>query len=278
MVASVFPPMKISIVTISLNQAAFLERAIRSVIEQDYGDIEYIVVDPGSSDGSREIIERYRDRIAHLVYGPDEGPPDGLNKGFAKASGEICGYLNADDEFLPGVFTRAAAAFEADPSLDVVTAHGYIVDGKGQVLRRFRSSRFDPWRYAYGGSVLIQQSTFFRRQAFLDVGGFNADNRTCWDGELVLDMALQGKKFALVNEYWSLFRIYGTTISGSQRLRDVSVQNWDRLFEKVTGRPKRPYDSVIRLLVRLEKWLRDPAAPILRVWEKIAGTPEIATF
>ncbi|MBL6934962.1 MAG: glycosyltransferase [Alphaproteobacteria bacterium] len=267
--------MKISIVTISLNQASFLERAIRSVIEQDYDDVEYIVVDPGSTDGSRDIIESYRDHIAHVVYEPDKGPADGLNNGFSHASGDVCGYLNADDAFLPEAFSAAAEAFRLDPAADVVSAHGYITDEGASVRRRFRSSHFDPWRYVFGGAVLVQQSTFFRRQAFLDVGGFNPDNSTCWDGELMLDMALADKKFVLVNEYWSVFRIYDESISGSQRMYQESLRNWDRLFEKVMGRKRRFYDPLIRCYMRLEKWLRDPVTPFLRVWEKIAGTPDI---
>ncbi|MCB1155752.1 glycosyltransferase, partial [bacterium] len=88
--------MKVSVVTLSFNQADYLERAIRSVVEQDHDDIEYIVVDPGSTDGSRDIIERYRDRIATVITDPDKGPPDGLNKGFAAATGDIYAYMNAD--------------------------------------------------------------------------------------------------------------------------------------------------------------------------------------
>ncbi len=78
--------MKVSVVTISYNQAEFLEQCIRSVIEQDYDDIEYIVVDPGSTDGSRDIIEKYHDYIDHIIFEPDCGPADGLNKGFAHAT------------------------------------------------------------------------------------------------------------------------------------------------------------------------------------------------
>ena len=103
--------MRVSIVTISFNQAEFLERAIRSVIEQDYPDVEYIVVDPGSTDGSREIIEKYRSRISKVILEPDTGPANGLNKGFAAATGEIFGYINADDAFLP------KASVIADPTI-----------------------------------------------------------------------------------------------------------------------------------------------------------------
>jgi glycosyltransferase involved in cell wall biosynthesis len=88
--------MKISVVTVSFNQAAFLERAIRSVIDQGYKNLEYIIVDPGSTDGSREIIERYRNYFTQVILSPDDGPADGLNKGFAHATGDICAYVNSD--------------------------------------------------------------------------------------------------------------------------------------------------------------------------------------
>src|SRR4029077_1447448 len=114
---------RVSIVTISFNQGKFLERAIRSVLEQDYEDIEYIVVDPGSTDRSREIIERYRSRISRVILDPDKGPADGLNKGFAVASGDIYGYINADDAYLPGAITKAIASFQARPQADVIYAH-----------------------------------------------------------------------------------------------------------------------------------------------------------
>src|SRR5450432_3341584 len=94
-------PLKVSIVTISFNQAAYLEEAIRSVLDQDHPLVEYIVVDPGSTDGSRDIIERYRGRIAKVLYEPDQGPADGLNHGFAHATGDVFACLNADDLLLP---------------------------------------------------------------------------------------------------------------------------------------------------------------------------------
>ena len=103
---------RVSIVTISFNQAEFLERTIESVLAQDYPEIEYIVVDPGSTDGSREIIDRYRSRISKVILRPDRGAADGLNHGFAEATGEIFGFLNSDDLLLPGAASKAAGFFD----------------------------------------------------------------------------------------------------------------------------------------------------------------------
>src|SRR5262252_9768046 len=118
---------KVSIVTISFNQSEFLERAIRSVLEQDYPNLEYIVVDPGSTDGSREIIDRYRSRIAKIVLEPDSGPADGLNKGFAHTTGDILGFLNSDDILFPGAIT-SAVSFLKSKDVDVVSGHATVID------------------------------------------------------------------------------------------------------------------------------------------------------
>ena len=140
---------KVSIVTISFNQAAFLERTIRSVLEQNYSDIEYIVVDPGSSDGSRDIIECYRSRISRVIYEPDRGAADGLNKGFAEATGNIFAYLNSDDVLLPGA-VASAEAFLGSHELDVVSAHAKVIDAKDQHLRMAYSDPFSLEMLAYG--------------------------------------------------------------------------------------------------------------------------------
>lgn len=266
--------MKVSIVTISFNQAEFIEQAIRSVVEQDYSDIEYIVVDAGSTDSSRDIIERYLDRIATVVFEPDRGPADGLNKGFARATGDIFGYINADDAYLLGAVSGAVAAFRANPDADVICGHGYIVDGNGKPTKRFRSDPFDARRYALGGVTVMQQSTFFRRAAFTAVNGFVVENKTSWDGELLLEMSLAGMRFAVAHEYWSIFRIHGESISGSQRMADESRRNWDRYFERYFKRPPARGDWPLKLWARIEKRICDPAGLWCRIWDATFGVPE----
>ena len=245
--------------TVSFNQAKFLERAICSVVGQGYRDLEYIVVDPGSTDGSRDIIERYRSRIAKVIYEPDRGVADGLNKGFSAATGEILAYLNSDDAFLPGAVRAAAAAFERHADADIIVGHGYIVDADGKVVRRLRSAPFSPWRFAHGAAVVMQQSTFFRASVFRAAGGFNVHNRVSWDAELYLDMCLAAARVRIVEGYWSLFTIHPDSISGSRRLDAESAQNHRRFFRRVMGREQRPSDRMCFALARIWRWLIDPA-------------------
>jgi len=270
--------MKVSIVTLSFNQAEFLERAIQSVLEQDYDDIEYIVVDPGSTDGSRDIIEKYRDRIAVVLDQPDKGPPDGLNNGFAAATGDIYAYMNADDAFLPGAIKEAVAAFERHQNADIVVGHGFIVDKAGAVIRRFRSAPFTPWRFAHGAAVVMQQSTFFRASAYKATNGFNIDNRTSWDAELLLDMGLAGARVKIVDRNWSLFTIHEDSISGSQRMADESLVNHRRYFALVMGREQRPSDRYCFTYARVLRWLMDPLGVAQKITDKLFGVPRPKTF
>ncbi len=242
--------MKISIVTISFNQARFLEQAICSVLEQGHPTVEYIVVDPGSTDGSREIIQRYRDRIDKLIFEPDKGPADGLNKGFAHASGDVFGFLNSDDTLEPGSLSSVARYFETHPEVDVVSGHSWIIDAEGRRKRRFYSDRFSLRMAAYGASILAQQSTFFRSEIFRRVDGFNIDNRSAWDGELFVDMALAGARFALVQEFWSRFRIHNEGITGSGKLHALHQRHRERMFRKIMGRGSHWWDRLLAIGAR----------------------------
>lgn len=263
--------MRVSIVTISFNQATFLEAAIRSVIDQDYADIEYIIVDPGSTDDSREIIDRYRNSFAQVIFDRDAGPADGLNKGFAQATGDIFAYINADDALLTGAVGKAVAEFERHPDADVIYGHGYLIDEAGHVLRRLRSAPYNLRRALCGASIVVQQATFIRRDAFRAVGGFNARNMSCWDYELVLDLARAGKRFRRVDQYWGLFRLHPQSITGSRRLRDEISRDDARIFAKVTGHPWGRWSKLKIALARLEKWLVDPRSLMISLVDTLRG-------
>ena len=243
------------------------------MLEQTYPSLEYIVLDPGSTDGSRAIIERYRDRITKVIFDPDGGPADGLNRGLAQATGDICAYINSDDALLPGAVSQAVTAFGVHPEADVIYAHGYIVDEDDRILRRVRSTPFDLRRYLYGGVSVFQQSTFFKRSAFVDVAGFNPETRIGWDGELLVRFARAGKSFHLVIDEWGVFRIHPASMTGSRTGEDEYYRLHRRLFVEVLGREPGWFDSVARVFIRLERWVRNPVTPALRIVEKLIGPP-----
>ena len=138
---------KVSIVTISFNQGRFLEACMESVLSQDCPLMEYIVVDPDSTDGSRAIIEKLSNRINKVILEPDNGPADGLNKGFKLANGDIFGYINADDVLVPGAIKKVLNIFSCRPNIDVLYGNGYQIDEK-------RRSSKENICYALGTQVL----------------------------------------------------------------------------------------------------------------------------
>lgn len=242
--------MKFSIITISYNQVSFLEETIISVIEQDYKNIEYIIVDPGSTDGSREIIEKYRNNISQVIYEPDNGPPDGLNKGFSIATGDIFGFLNSDDVLEKNALSSVARFFNSHPQVDVVSGHSWIIDAKGRKKRKFYSDRYSLIMAAYGSSILSQPSTFFRNDLFKNTNGFNRENRSNWDGELYVDMALNGALFSLTNDFLSRYRVHEDSITGSGRMKKLHDQHAKKIFGKIMGRNINKYDILIFIITR----------------------------
>jgi len=257
--------LKVSIVTISYNQAQFLEQCIESVLQQSYPDIEYIVVDPGSTDGSRGIIERYRSEISKIIFEPDAGPADGLNKGFKFASGEIFGFINSDDYYLPSAISKTVSFILENPDVDVVAGNAHVINPYNVILRYTYSDRYSLLACAYGYSILIQPSTFFRAKSFHKVQGFNTDNHLNWDSELFIDMKLSGATFSRINEYLSAFRISETSITGSGKLEAERNAQMDRLFRKIMGRNQIFTDKYFGNIFRLYRYLTNPRDFLQRI-------------
>lgn len=261
--------MKISVVTISFNQAKFLRQCIDSVLNQGYSNFEYIVVDAGSTDGSREIIESYGARITK-IFEKDAGPADGLNNGFRHATGDVLGFLNSDDELLPNALSRIMDFFNTNQRVDVVSGCGYFTNSEGDRLRRVVPSKLTTWLYVHGGVSVFQQGTFFRTPYFNKVGGFNIENSTCWDGELFLDMAIAGARFATIGDDLAHFRLHEGGITGSGRLAEKYRKDTARLFIKATGRERNSFDAVQDIAARGIKGLVDPAYYFRRALSVIA--------
>jgi len=249
---------KVSIVTISYNQEQFLEQCIQSVLNQSYPDIEYIVVDPGSKDGSQEIIEHYHSNLSKIIFEPDLGPADGLNKGFRLATGAIFGYLNSDDYLLRDAITKVVDYFQKHPDIDVVSGNAQVINDRNELLRYTYSDKYSLLGCAYGYSTLIQPSSFFRSGAFYKTKGFNIENRSNWDGELFIDMKLNHAKFGRMNEILSAYRIYEKSITGSGNLDNLIKSFSNYRFVKIMGRERNIMDSYLDYIFRFYRYLTNP--------------------
>ena len=260
--------MKISIVTISYNQAQFIEEAILSVVSQSYANFEYIIVDAGSTDGSRKIIEQYEKSSEKIItiFEEDKGPADGLNKGFKKATGDIFCFLNSDDKFLPSAFEKIVNYFAKNPFTDIVSGHAFVIDGAGKTLRRVYSDRFSLLSYAYRSSILIQPSTFFRQSAYAKVNKFNIMNHCCWDGELFVDLHLKNSSFSNINEFLSCYRLHSFSITATGKLEELTKDYHDNIFRRIIGRKFNLFLDILPFIYfRIIKHLKNPK----NVFEKI---------
>jgi len=199
--------MRVSIVTPSYNQARYLETTIRSVLEQDHPDVEYIIVDGGSKDGSLEIIKKYADRLAWWVSEPDRGQTDALNKGFARATGEVLAWLNSDDTYQPGAIAEAAAYFQDHPEAGLVYGDANFIDEEGRVTGHFPAAQTDLARLQRGYVHVPQQSSFFRADLWRRVGPLDPSFYFAMDYDLWVRLA----RVAPVHytpRLWANFRIH----------------------------------------------------------------------
>lgn len=243
--------MKISIVTISFNQGNFLRQCIESILTQTECDVEYIVVDPGSTDGSRELIESYGDRIVK-VFARDQGPADGLNQGFKRATGDIYGFVNADDYLLPGALKQVNHYFESSGLSSFITGQGYSESAEG--LRSvIKVAPLSERNMLYLSASIFQQATFFPAEAFKSIGGFNATNRTCWDYELFLKFLKLPISHQIIEYDLAVFRLHPDSISGSGRLTDMYRDELDQIFLQYQGRKRNLFDRICGYMLRLQK-------------------------
>jgi glycosyltransferase involved in cell wall biosynthesis len=199
---------RVTIVTPSFNQAPFLERTLRSVLDQDHPDLEYIVVDGGSTDGSPEIIRRYADRLAWWVSEPDRGQTDAINKGFARATGAILAWLNSDDTYEPGAVRDAAAYLDSHPAVGMVYGDADFIDADGRVIGRFNARRTDYDRLLRGAVYIPQQTAFFRRVLWEQVGPLDPDFYFAMDYDLWVRIAKVSRLEYLPGRVWANFRLH----------------------------------------------------------------------
>lgn len=207
----------VSIITPSLNAARFIEQTIESVLSQDYAHIEYTVMDGGSTDGTLEILDRYRGSIQYAVQ-EDRGAADAVNRGFLRSHGAIFAWLSADDVYLPGAVSLAVSRFLAEPDAAVVYGEGRWVDEGGAVLGRYPTrAPYEPAMFA-SECCLCQPACFIRREAFADAGMLDTGLHSAFDYDLWIRLA-GVHRFSFVPEDLASSRMHRANKSlGARRL------------------------------------------------------------
>ena len=196
----------VSIITPSYNQARYLEATIQSVLAQDYARIEYIVVDGGSTDGSVELIKNYQSRLAYWVSEKDNGQADAINKGLARASGEIVAWLNSDDYYLPNAVSAAVKIFDENPDVAMLYGDMLAVDEHGQTINllKYRQLSLEDLLCF---QIIGQPAVFFRRQVYEKTNGLDPTFHYLLDHHLWIRIAQHGK-ILHVPQTWAAARYH----------------------------------------------------------------------
>jgi GT2 family glycosyltransferase len=196
----------VSIITPSFNQSAYLEQTIQSVLEQDYPDVEYIVIDGASTDGSVNIIKRYSSRLAYWISEKDSGQADAINKGMRRAKGDIVAWLNSDDYYLPGAIQSAVAAFESNPQAVMVYGNMLAVDQTGQTINQLHYHQLT-LEDLLCFQIIGQPAVFIRRAALEKAGGLDLSFHFMLDHQLWIKLAAQGP-IVHMDQTWAAARYH----------------------------------------------------------------------
>jgi len=239
----------ITVVTPSFNQGNFLEATLRSVIEQGYANLEYIVIDGGSTDASIEVLDRHRASLAYVQSQPDRGQTDALIQGLSRATGDILGWLNSDDLYEPGALAEVGAYFKSNPSSRFVFGDSSWIDEGGRLLRRKREMPFNRFIWLRTYDYIPQPSAFWRRDLYEQVGGLDPAFDVAMDADLFARFA-DVTRLHHVSHLWSRMRSH----SGQKnvRLREESDRE-EEIIRRRYGVPTGARGAVERALARASR-------------------------
>jgi hypothetical protein len=212
-----------SVVTPSFNQGRFIRATIESVLSQDYPNVEYIIMDGGSTDETASVVKDYASRVT-FISEKDRGQTHAINKGFRMARGNILSWLNSDDLFLPGMIRAVVDGFGEGPNAGAVYGEGYLLDFSGQITGRFPATEpFNLWKLLYLSDYVLQQTVGFRRDVLDEVGYLDEDLHYVMDWDILIRIAIR-YPLKYIPTYMGCLREYPEAKSfsgGARRIREL---------------------------------------------------------
>lgn len=203
---------KITIITPSYNQAAYLERTILSVLNQNYPNLEYMVIDGGSTDGSVEIIKKYEKWLAYWVSEKDHGQVDAINKGLRRATGEWIGFQNSDDVYAPYAFDTVAQTAAQHPQSSIIYGHLLIIDKNDNIIEQLKTVPYSLMAQVVEGMQIHNQSWFFKKELVEKVGVFDERYRFAFDYEVVTRYTFSAQTYPVqAQNLWGALRKHEDT-------------------------------------------------------------------
>jgi len=241
---------KISVITPSFNQAAYLERTIRSVLDQGYPNLEYVIIDGGSTDGSLDIIRKYANRLAYWVSEPDQGQANAINKGLRLATGEWVAWQNSDDVFYEGAFSQLAQKTSQSPDADLIIGNMNLIDKNDVLLRDIKYVRPTYRSMLAEGMVLTNQSAFWKRRLHTEVGYLSEDFDCGFDFEWFLRILEYGISAVHVNSTWGGLRMHEETKTSNHQA--VFVREYEKILQgRETSSLRKKYYKIRRMVLML---------------------------
>jgi len=247
---------KLSIVTPSYNQAKYLEATILSVLGQKEVDLEYIIIDGGSTDGSVDIIRKYEKQLAYWVSEPDNGQTDAINRGFARARGDVLAWINSDDTYEPGAFKEAVGYLGDHPEVGLVYGNAHFIDADSKIIGDFPAARTNIKLLRQGYVHIPQQAAFFKADLWKKVGPLDPSFYFAMDYDLWVRLGGLAP-IAYYPRLWANFRLHGDakTIAADDRcwpeMLRVHQRNGGGLFS----------------VIMAKYWIRKLAGPFIR-WKR----------
>lgn len=246
---------KISVITPSFNQGRYLEQTILSVLSQDYPELEYIVIDGGSSDDSVEIIKKYAGRIAYWVSEKDTGQSNAINKGFRRATGDVLCWINSDDLLLPGALDKVGNTFAKDLSIDLLFGDTIRTDARLRILYNYFFPVQSAWLARKGVLYFNQQSMFWKRELMDKVGFLDEDLHFCMDIELYMRFLSTEPRIKRLREYLAAWRLHNECKTKNADIRDIWRQENNKLRIKYKHIRYGNSDKLARFVYRAWKVL-----------------------
>jgi glycosyltransferase involved in cell wall biosynthesis len=263
------PLPRITIVTPSFNQAPYLEQTLRSVLDQGYPDLEYLVLDGGSTDGSVELIRKYQKQISWWRSEKDQGQSAAIREGFARATGEVLAWINSDDWYEPGALQAVGEAFARDASIDIVHGSIHYVDSAGRRLydgHMVTDLRILAWESEFPA----QQALFWKRAIYERAGGLDPALRFAMDFDLLVRMLRCGARVAKLRPVLANFRLHPQ--SKTTNLAEVCEAEVAgvRAREGWSGRGSGE-QAARRWAARLFRFARDPRCIVSAIERRLRG-------
>ncbi|NTU46241.1 glycosyltransferase [Candidatus Roizmanbacteria bacterium] len=252
--------MKISIITPSYNQGLFIEETIKSVLSQNYPDLEYIVVDGGSTDNTLAILKKYTHKLKWISE-KDKGQTDAINKGLKMSSGDIVAFINSDDVYLPGTLRKISKIFKRNKNVHWLSGDYVIIDQDGKKIQFFivwykKILRLFPFFSMLSiANFVIQPSTFWRKNIVKEIGFFDERLRYTMDYDYWLRV-IQKYPLYIIHEPLSLFRIHKLSKGGSQF--EKQFQEEFQVIKKYTSNKFLQYLHAFHnfFIINIYKWIK----------------------